>query len=98
MSKREVRKVRDETFSNFDFTVAVLDGVEKPQCILCSKMLSTSSLKSWKLQEHFMHKPSMKGKERQHTQILKKEKAQLDNKRALLNLVKSHSTLDEQLL
>jgi len=87
-----------ETYSDFGFTVTVVDGVERPQCILCSKVLSNSSLKPSKLQEHFINKHGGKESEGQDPETLTKKKARFDNKGTHLNLMKSHSTLDKQLL
>ena len=75
-------------------SVTVVDGVERPQCILCSKVFSNFSLKPSKLQEHFINKHGGKESEGQDPETLKKKKAGFDNKGALLNLMKSHSTLD----
>jgi len=97
MSKRKVRKW-DETNLDFGFTVTVIDGVERPQCILCSKVFSNSSLKPSKLQEHFRNKHGGKESEGQDPETLKMKKARFDNKRTLLNLMKSRSTQDKQLL
>ena len=97
MSKRKARKW-DKTYSDFGFTVTVVDGVERPQCILCSKVFSNSSLKRSKLQEHFINKHGGKESEGQDPETLKKKKGRFDNKETLLNLMKSHSTLDKQLL
>jgi len=97
MSKRKVRKW-DETDSDFGFTVTVVDGVERPQCILCSKVFSNSSLKPLKLQEHFINKHGGKESQGQDPETLKIKKARFDNKGTLLNLMKSRSTQDKQLL
>jgi len=72
--------------------------MERPQYILCSKVISNSSLKPSKLQEHFINKHGGKESERQDPETLKKKKARFDNKGTHFNLMKSHSTLDKQLL
>jgi len=97
MSKRKVRNW-DETYSDFGFSVTVVDGVERHQCILSRKVFSNSSLKPSKLQEHFINKHGGKESEGQDPETLKKKKARFDNKGTLLNLMKSHSTLEKQLL
>ena len=53
MSKLKVRKW-DETYSDFGFTVTVVDGVERRQCILCSKVFSSSRLKPSKLHKNIL--------------------------------------------
>ena len=49
-------------------------------------------------QEHFINKHGGKEREGQDPETLKKKKARFDNKGTLLNLTKSHSALDKQLL
>ena len=54
MSKR--RKWNDDDVS-FGFTCTTgNDGLQKPQCILCSVVFSNSNLKPSKLHEHFKNK------------------------------------------
>ena len=55
MSKIEVRKWKEE-YSKFGFTATTVDGVEKPQCILCDVVFCNANLKPSKLSEHFRNK------------------------------------------
>ena len=55
MSKIKVRKWKEE-YSKFSFTVTTVDGVEKPQCILCDVVFCNANLKPSKLSEHFRNK------------------------------------------
>ena len=61
-------------------------------------MFSNSSLKPSKLQEHFINKHGGKESEGQDPETLKTKKARFDNKGTLLNLTKSRSTQNKQLL
>ena len=49
----------DESFEQFGFIVINTGGEEKPQCILCHKVLASSSLKPCKLKRHLeAHHPN----------------------------------------
>lgn len=49
----EKKRSYKETFLQWGFTNIVDRAVEKPQCVLCSKVLTTESMKPSKLKEHF---------------------------------------------
>ena len=55
MSKDKVRKWKKE-YSQFGFTATTVDGVERPQCILCDIVFCNFNLKPSKLSEHFKNK------------------------------------------
>ena len=55
MSKDKVRKWKEE-YIQFGFAVTAVDGVEKPQYILCDAVFCNSKLKPSKLSEHFKNK------------------------------------------
>ena len=55
MSKIKVKKWKEE-YSKFGFTATTVDGVEKPQCILCDVVFCNANLKPSKLSEHFRNK------------------------------------------
>ena len=41
-----------EAFLNFGFTSVIENSVEKPQCVVCSKVLARESMKPSKLKQH----------------------------------------------
>ena len=42
-----------ESFLNFGFTSVIENSIEKPQCVICSKVLTQESMKPSKLKQHF---------------------------------------------
>lgn len=52
MSKRSYK----DAFLRLGFTSIVDRGVEKPQCVICSEVLSNESLKENKLKRHLQSK------------------------------------------
>ena len=53
----------DESFVQFGFIVINTGGEEKPQCVLCQKVLASSSLKPCKLKRHLeTHHPNSTNK------------------------------------
>ena len=42
-----------EAFLNFDFTSVIKNSIEKPQCVICFKVLTQESMKPSKLKQHF---------------------------------------------
>ncbi|XP_025420883.1 zinc finger BED domain-containing protein 5-like [Sipha flava] len=63
MSQGKKRSYK-EAFLQWGFTKFVDKSVEKPQCVLCNKVLTTESMKPSKLKEHF---------ERSHSQFAEKD-------------------------
>ena len=55
MSKVKVRNWKEE-YNKFGFTATTVDGVEKPQYILCDVVFCHANLKQSKLSEHFRNK------------------------------------------
>ena len=55
------RKFLDE-YIKFGFTSLLSNGVEKPQCVLCSVVLSAESMKPSKLKRHLETKHSQHAK------------------------------------
>ena len=55
MSKGKVRKWKEE-YNQYGFTTTTVDGVERPQRILCDVVSCNSNLKSSKLSEHSKNK------------------------------------------
>ena len=41
-----------EAFLNFGFTSVIENSIEKPQCVICSKILTQESMKPSKLKQH----------------------------------------------
>ena len=41
-----------EAFLNFGFTSVIENSIEKPQCVICSKVLTQESMKPSKLKQH----------------------------------------------
>src|SRR6218665_1006265 len=46
----------DDAYLKFGFTLMKSNGEEKPQCVLCSEVLTSTSLKPSKLKRHFKSK------------------------------------------
>lgn len=70
MSKK--RKWSD-AYVKYGFTLKVgKDGIERPQCMSCDKLLSNSSLKPCKLNEHFLNVHCGKGTENEFAEKRKK--------------------------
>ena len=40
-------------YMKFGFTNIIIGGIEKPQCVLCLKVLSAESMKPFQLKRHF---------------------------------------------
>ena len=54
MSKGKVRKQKE--YSQFGFKVTTVDGVERPQCILCDVVFCNFNLKPSNLSKHLKNK------------------------------------------
>ena len=53
----------NESFVQFGFILINTGGEEKPQCVLCHKVLTSSLLKPWKLKRHLeTHHPNSTNK------------------------------------
>ena len=60
-NKRKRKYVED--YINFGFTSIISAGKEKPQCVVCSEVLSEESMKPNKLRRHLESKhPKLKNK------------------------------------
>ena len=42
----------DDSYIQFSFTSVVINGMEKPQCVLCNKVISNDSMRPAKLKQH----------------------------------------------
>ena len=48
-----VKKQRyNDSYSEYGFTCIINNGEERPQCVICNKVLSNDSLKPRKLKQH----------------------------------------------
>ena len=84
MSKGKVRKWKEE-YSQFGFTATRVDGVEKPQCILCDVVFCNLNLKPSKLSEHLQNK--YWGVEAEYNaETLKRKRARYDRSGTLLKM------------
>lgn len=55
----------DESYVQYGFTSINSNGKEKPQCVICNKVLSNDSMKSTKLKQHLENvHPRHKGKDK----------------------------------
>ena len=56
-----------EEFFKYGFTFIVEAGIEKPQCVICNKIMSAESMKPNKMKRHFDAKhPNFAGKDVQY--------------------------------
>ena len=56
-----------EEFFKYGFTFIVEAGIEKPQCVICNKIMSAESMKPNKMKHHFDAKhPNFAGKDVQY--------------------------------
>ncbi|XP_070599912.1 protein FAM200C-like [Erythrolamprus reginae] len=53
VEKKAKKRKYIEDFLQYGFTSVVTAGIEKPQCVICSKVLSAESMKPNKLKRHF---------------------------------------------
>ena len=51
--KRAPKRANSDNYLQFGFTSLVTDGIEKPQCVICLKVLSAESMKPFQLKRHF---------------------------------------------
>ena len=52
MALTSMKQTYSETFLKWGFTSIIDKGIEKPQCVLCEKVLTAESMKPSKLQSH----------------------------------------------
>ncbi|XP_055549359.1 zinc finger BED domain-containing protein 5-like [Wyeomyia smithii] len=52
----------ESTYLQFGFSSIIVNGEEKPQCLVCLKILSNDSMKSCKLKQHFKTHPQYSDK------------------------------------
>jgi len=67
----------DESYMQFGLTSIIVSGEEKPQCVLCNKVLFNDSMRPVKLKQHSENvHPQTKNKDRsffeRHNKALKK--------------------------
>ena len=56
IEKMSKKRKWSDAYVKYGFTLKVgSDGIERPQCMTCDKLLSNSSLKSCKLNQHFLN-------------------------------------------
>ncbi len=46
------KRMYSEEYINYGFTLILADGIEKPQCVLCFKVLGNDSMRPSKLKHH----------------------------------------------
>ena len=51
--KRAPKRAYSDNYLQFGFTSLVTDGIEKPHCVICLKVLSAESMKPFQLKRHF---------------------------------------------
>jgi len=66
----------NEIYMQYGFTVIIESGEEKPQCVLCNKVLSNDSMRPTKLKQHLKNvHPQNKDKDKsffeRHNKALK---------------------------
>ena len=69
----------DDSYIQYGFTSIIINGEERPQCVICSKALSNDSMKPTKLKQHLQnvhpqHKDKDKSFFERHGNALKKMK------------------------
>ena len=52
-TKRAPKRAYSDNYLKFGFTSIVTEGIEKPQCVICLKVLSAESMKPFQLKRHF---------------------------------------------
>ena len=53
MTSREKVRKWNEAYVQYGFTKTIIEGLDRPQCVLCNAIFSNSNLKPSKLGEHF---------------------------------------------
>ena len=69
----------DDSYIQFGFTSVVIDGMEKPQCVLCNKVLSNDSMRPAKLKQHL---------ENVHPQSKHKDKSYFERQSKALKMMR----------
>ena len=82
-SSSSKKRSYNKTFLKFGFTSFIDKSVEKPQCVICHKVLSAESMKPSKLKEHF---------ERCHSELIGKEIEFFERKERNLKYAKLDSS------
>ena len=67
----------NDSYIEYGFTCIINNGEERPQCVICNKVLSNDSLKPRKLKQHLHnvhqhHKDKSRGFFERHATVLKK--------------------------
>ena len=52
-TKRAPKRAYSDDYLKFGFTSILTEGIEKPQCVICLKVLSAESMKPFQLRRHF---------------------------------------------
>ena len=52
-TKHAPKRAYSDNYLQFGFTSLVTEGIEKPQCVICLKVLSAESMKPFQLKRHF---------------------------------------------
>ena len=58
-TKRAPKRAYSDDYLKFGFTSIVTEGIEKPQCVICLKVLSAESMKPFQLRRHFEKEHTM---------------------------------------
>ena len=75
----------DESYNQFDFTSVIIHSEEKPQCVLCNKVLSNDSMRPAKLKQHL---------ENVHPQHINKNKTYFERQRRALKSMRLNASSD----
>ena len=52
-TKRAPKRAYSDDYLKFGFTSIVTESIEKPQCVICLKVLSAESMNPFQLKRHF---------------------------------------------
>ena len=75
----------DESYIQFDFASVITHCEEKPQCVLCNKVLSNDLMRPAKLKQHL---------ENVHLQHVNKDKTYFERQRRALKLMRLNASSD----
>ena len=75
----------DESYIQFGFASVIIHSEEKPQCVLCNKVLSNDSMRPAKLKQHL---------ENVHPQHINKDKTYFEHQRRALKSMRLDASSD----
>lgn len=56
------KRMYDSTYLQFGFSSIIVNGEERPQCLVCLKVLTNDSIRPCKLKQHFKTHPQYSDK------------------------------------